>query len=293
MISLKKIILIIFLFLIIIFLTGCSNKNDENLKTKAISELDYLDSKIIEMLNKLNNISFESYSIISEQVKLSSKDEKTKTEEKGGEGSGNENGGEKQEENKEKDSNTINSTNMVANTELNKNRDDVNWDELRTEIEQLNESWAIIVLDLYTLNASNNTILEFSKQINKVMIEIKVEDKQKSLEELAKLYSGIPKILQEINIDVNKQKIKQTQKYVIDAYILANDMTNDQINTNITKAINEYSEIMTNIDYTKDKSEKTNKVYVLLNELANSLTEKDQDVFYIKYKNFMKEIETL
>lgn len=289
----KKILITIILIVTIISLTGCSNNNDENLKTKAISELDYLDSKIIGMLNKLNNISFESYSIISKQVKLSSKDEKAKTEEKGGESSEKESGGEKQEENKEKDSNTINSTNMVANTELNKNRDEVNWDELRTEIEQLDESWAIIVLDLYTLNASNNIILEFSEQINKVMVEIKVGNKQKSLEELAKLYSGIPEILKEINADVNKQKIKQTQKYVIDAYVLANDMTNDKINTNITLAINEYSEIMSNIDYTKDKAEKTNKVYVLLNELANSLTEKDPDVFYIKYKNFMKEIETM
>ena len=289
----KKILITIILIVTIISLTGCSNNNDENLKTKAISELDYLDSKIIGMLNKLNNISFESYSIISEQVKLSPKDEKAKSEEKGRENSGNESGGEKQEENKEKDSNIINSTNMVANTELNKNRDDVNWDELRTEIEQLDESWAIIVLDLYTLNATNNTILEFSEQINKVMKEIKVEDKQKSLEELAKLYSGIPKILQEINIDVNKQKIRQTQKYVIDAYVLTNDMTNEQINTNITQAINAYSEIMNNIDYTKDKTEKINKIYVLLNELANSLTENDSDVFYIKYKNFMKEIEML
>lgn len=290
MISLKKIILIIFLILTIVFLTGCSNKNDENLKTKAISELDYLDSKIIEMLNKLNNISFENYSIISKQVKLSSKDEKAKTEEKGGEGSANE--GEKQEENKEKN-NTINSTSMVANTELNKNREDINWDELRIDIEQLNESWAVIVLDLYTLNASNNTILNFSEQINKAMIEIKAEDKQKCLETLANMYTGIPEILQEIKADINIQKKRQTQKHIIDAYILANDMTNSQINSNITQAINVYSEIMSNIDYTKNKSEKTNKIYVLLNEMFNSVVQKDSDIFYIKYKNFMKEIEEL
>lgn len=289
----KKTLITIILIVTIISLTGCSNNNDENLKTKAISELDYLASKIIGMLNKLNNISFESYSIISKEVKLSSKDEKAKTEEKGEESSGNESGEEKQEENKEKDNNTINSTNMVANTELNKNRDDVNWDELKTEIEQLDESWAIIVLDLYTLNASNNTILEFSKQINNVMVEIKTENKQNTLNALAKLYSEIPKLLKEINIDENKQKIRQTQSYVIQAYVLAEDMSNTQISNNIMSAINEYSEIMSNIDYTKDKSEKTNKIYVLLNELSNSVIQKDSDVFYIKYKNFMKEIEKL
>lgn len=288
----KKILFTIILIFTIIFFTGCSNNNEENLNTKVISELDYLNGKIIGMLNKLNNISFESYSIVSEKVKLSAKDEKAKTEEKGGEGSKNNDGTEKEEET-EDENKTINSTNMVVNTELNKNRNDINWDELKEEIEEINSSWAIVILDLYTLNASNNTILEFSEQINNVMIEIKAENKQNTLNALAKLYSDIPKLLKEINIDENKQKIRQTQSYVIEAYILAEDMSNTQISNNVMLAINEYSEIMSNIDYTKDKSEKTNKIYVLLNELSNSVIQKDGDVFYIKYKNFMKEIETL
>ena len=50
---------------------------------------------------------------------------------------------------------------------------------------------------------------------------------------------------------------------------------------------------MSDLDYTKDKTYKTNKVYVLLNELANSLVEKDSDLFYIKYKNFMEAINEL
>lgn len=288
----KKILFTIILIFTIISFTGCSNNSEENLNTKVISELDYLDGKIIGILNKLNNISFESYSIVSEKVKLSAKDEKAKTEEKGGEGSKNNDGTEKEEET-EDENKTINSTNMVVNTELNKNRNDINWDELKEEIEEINSSWAIVILDLYTLNASNNTILEFSEQINNVMIEIKAENKQNTLNALAKLYSDIPKLLKEINIDENKQKIRQTQSYVIEAYILAEDMSNTQISNNVMLAINEYSEIMSNIDYTKDKSEKTNKIYVLLNELSNSVIQKDEDVFYIKYKNFMKEIETL
>lgn len=275
-----------------LLLVGCANDNNENLETKVISELDYLDEKIVGMLNKLNNISFEGYSIISEKVKLSAKDEKAKTEEKGGENSKN-NDGTESEEKTEEENNTINSTNMVENIELNKDRNNVNWDELKREIEQLDESWAIIVLDLYALNASNNTILEFSEQINKVMVEIKEEDKQQCLEELAILYSVIPRFLEEINIDINMQKLKQTKNYVINAYILAEDMNDAEINKNITQAINKYSEIMSNIDYIKDKSEKINKIYILLNELLGSVAQKDSDVFYIKYKNFMKEIEKL
>ena len=286
-------------------LTGCSDSKDEELKTKVVSELDYINTKTVGMLNKLNNISFENYSIISEQVQLSSEEEKAKTgeessqssnKESGGQGSGDEANGGGSSDNSQSggdSKNTINSTNMVADIELNKNRDDIDWTEVKKEIEQLDESWAIIVLDLYTLNAKNDTILDFSEKINTAMVAVKAEDKQKSLIALADLYSSIPQFLQEIDADKNMQKIRQTQSHVIDAYVLASDMNNTEIDKNITEAITVYSEVMSDIDYTKDKTEKTNKVYVLLNELANSLTEKDSDVFYIKYKNFMKEIETI
>ena len=281
-------------------LTGCSNNKNEDLKTKAISELDYMNTKIINMLNKLNNISFESYSILSEQVELSSEEGKGQQggQNSGGSGaeqsSGGGSGGSGESQSSGGESkNTINSTTMVADTELNKNRDEVDWDGIRKEIEELEESWAIIILDLYSLNVKNDTILTCSDNINVIMVSIKEEDKQGTLTNLAKLYSSIPQFLDEIDADKNMQKIKQTQSYVINAYVLANDMNNNEINTNITRGLTIYSEVMSDIDYTKNKTEKTNKVYVLLNELANSLTQKNSDVFYIKYKNFMKEIDSI
>lgn len=299
----KKITILIFLIFTVFLLTGCSNDDSDDLKTKVVSELDYIDTITIGMLNKLNNISYENYSIISSQVQLSSEEEKAKTGEENSQSSSGENAGQSSktgtgssEENAETggdSKNTINTTTMVADTELNKNRDDIDWTEIKKEVEQLDESWSIIVLDLYTLNAKNDTILGFSDKINTAMTAIKSEDKQKSLTALADLYSSIPQFLQEIDADKNMQKLKQTQSYVIDAYVLANDMNNTNIDKNITQAITVYSEVMSDIDYTKDKTEKTNKAYVLLNELANSLTEKDSDVFYIKYKNFMKEIESI
>ena len=179
------------------------------------------------------------------------------------------------------------------NVELNKDRNNIDWTTIKNDVELLGESWTIITLDLYTLNANSDTILNFSNKLNTAMVAIKNEDKQKSLTALADLYSSIPEFLREIDADKNMQKIRQTQSYVIDAYILADDMENTEINKNLTQAITTYSEVMSDIDYTKDKTEKTNKVYVLLNELANSLTKKDTDVFYIKYKNFMKEIEAI
>ena len=310
----KKIAMLIIVVLAAFSLSGCSKGKDGDLKTKVISELNYVNAKTIDMLNKLNNISFESYSIISEQVKFNDEEKQNNQSQSGKstetasgtEEGGNSNGessskgdsgstnGQKGQQSEQGSSNDkINTTNMVMNVELNKDRNNIDWTTIKNDVELLGESWTIITLDLYTLNANSDTILNFSNKLNTAMVAIKNEDKPKSLIALADLYSSIPKFLREIDADKNMQKIRQTQSYVIDAYILADDMGNTEINQNLTQAITTYSEVMSDIDYTKDKTEKTNKVYVLLNELENSLTEKDTDVFYIKYKNFMKEIEAI
>ena len=306
--------MLIIVVLAAVFLSGCSKGKDGDLKTKVISELNFVNAKTIDMLNKLNNISFESYSIISEQVKFNDEEKQNNQSQSGKstetasgtEEGGNSNGessskgdsgstnGQKGQQSEQGSSNDkMNTTNMVMNVELSKDRNNIDWTTIKNDVELLNESWTIITIDLYTLNANSNTILNFSNKLNTAMVAIKNEDKQKSLTALADLYSSIPEFLREIDADKNMQKIRQTQSYVIDAYILADDMENTEINKNLTQAIATYSEVMSDIDYTKDKTEKTNKVYVLLNELANSLTKKDTDVFYIKYKNFMKEIEAI
>lgn len=292
--------MIIFLIYILFLFTGCSNDKEGELKSKVISELDYMDITIVEMLNKLNNISFEKYSIISQKVELDDEGQQSQDGEKsgessesGGKSSSGESGGEEEKGQEGKKENSINATTMASEVELSKDRNNVDWNTIKSEIETLNESWTVTILDLYTLNVKNDFILDFSDKLNASMLAIKNEDKKQSLTALADLYSSIPEFLREIDADKNKQKIRQTQSYVINAYILADDIENTKISENITQAITTYSEVMSDIDYTKDKTQKTNKVYILLNEVSNSLTEKDADIFYIKYKNFMKEIEAI
>lgn len=315
----KKLSIIILLIFTLFCFTGCSENNNEDLQAKVISELDYVNVKTVDILNKINNISFENYSIISQQIKLNDEEQQSQnsggsekagqssqqggqTSESGGSessssggtgGSSDTKGAEEKQEKEGESQDAVNTTKMINNTELNKNRNDIDWAQIKKDIELLEESWSVIVLDLYSLNVNTKTILEFSNKLNTAMIAVKNEDEAQSLTELADLYSNIPKFLEEIDADKNIQRIRQTQSNVINAYILAEDMENAAINEHLINAITTYSEIMSDIDYTKDKTEKTNKIYVLLNELANSVDEKDTDVFYIKYKNFMKEIEAI
>ena len=286
----KKILTIFSLVIILILFSGCSKNNEEELKEKIIAELEYLNLKIIDMLNELNNISFNTYTVISEDVTLDKETQNKQESEEGGQsGSNSQNSGQQGTENEE----LINTTKMVTDSTLAQDRNNIDWTKIKPEIELVNESWSVILLDLYGLNVKDEMILDFSSKLDSCIIAIKNEDKQQSLTLLAELYSDIPKFLKEINADENLQKIRQTQSYVINAYSLASDMGNSGIKDNLKSAIDIYLEVMSDIDYNKDKTYKTNKIYVLLNELNNSINEKDSDLFYLKYRNFMKVVNEL
>ena len=303
----KNIIITFLLINIVLTLTGCRENKNEEIKNKVIAELGYVNIKIIDMLNGLNNITFENYTIMSEQVKSdetgqnqqSEQGQKEQSQQEGNSNSGSGSQGEKasseqkSEKQEDESQDLINTTEMVTNTMLTKSRDDIEWNVLKPEIELLNETWSIVLLDLYSLNVDNNDILDFSSKLNTSMIAIKNEDGQASLTSLADLYASIPNFLNQINSEINLQRIRQTQMYVINAYSLASDITNPEINSNLQKAVDVYSQIISDTEFTKDKTFKTNKAYVLLNELVNSLDNKDSDVFYVKYKNFMETINEL
>ena len=237
----KKIAMLIIVVLAAVFLSGCSKGKDGDLKTKVISELNFVNAKTIDMLNKLNNISFESYSIISEQVQFSDEEKQNNQSQSGKStetASGTEEGasssqgesnntsekkGQQSEQGTSKDK--INTTNMVMDVELNKDRNNIDWTTIKNDVELLNESWTIITIDLYTLNANSNTILNFSNKLNTAMVAIKNEDKQKSLTALADLYSSIPEFLREIDADKNMQKIRAPDIRCLNAQIDAENVS--------------------------------------------------------------------
>ena len=61
----------------------------------------------------------------------------------------------------------------------------------------------------------------------------------------------------------------------------------------IKKAEEAFNNVMTDVNFINEKNYNVNKTYVSLKELQNSISLNDPDVFYIKYKTFMEEINLL
>lgn len=293
----------IFAILIIICtltMTGCTKNDDDDkkeLKRKVGEELNYLDTHIISLINDLNNISLENYKVSSERVEMQEEsqklstgsvggEEKTTTQKEGQQSSGQSESG----KNSESD---INTTKMEPNAILASNKEDIDWQRLKYEIESLNEAWTVILLDLYSLNVNNDDVVAFSTDIDSTIISIKNENKQDALTNLAKLYSYIPIYERGISAENNIQNVKQTKSFLINAYSVVEQGNWDEVQTNINECEKTFKNVVNDIEFARKNEYKVNKTYVLIKELQNSLDLQDKEVFYIKYKSLLESVNTL
>lgn len=297
----KKIknIFIIFIIISMLTMTGCTKEENDKkeLKRKVGEELNYLDTHIISLINDLNNISLENYKVSSEKVEMQEEsqklstgsvggEEKTTTQKEGQQSSGQSESG----KNSESD---INTTKMEPNAILASNKEDIDWERIKYEIESLNEAWTVILLDLYSLNVNNNDVVEFSTAIDSAIISIKNENKQDSLINLAKLYSYIPIYEKGISAENNIQNVKQTKSFLINAYSVVEQGNWDEVQTNINECEKTFKNVVNDIEFARKNEYKVNKTYVLIKELQNSLDLQDKEVFYIKYKSLLESVNTL
>lgn len=312
----NKIILIIYMLISIMFLCGCNNsEEDKHIDKKVQNEIEYIDKKIIGMMNKLNNITLENYEVKTKEVPSQKESESNSSNKNGsseGESSGGESSGEGSgssessgEEKSEKSSSEETSSSNESQGEskdikvlqmqpsniLVIDKEDIDWDSLKSEIELMYSGWNSIILDLYSVNATNEDILNFSKALDEAVISIKSEDKKKSLQQLANLYEYLPKYMNGLSIEESTKNIFQTKYHILKAYSMVEDENWKEVQNQLEEADLAYTKVINDVDYIQNKQEDVLRVYVLIKELKNSINLKDKDIFYIKYKNLMNAIQ--
>ncbi len=288
----KKILICVILILIIIgsvvlasFIKAKNRNNDGQGKDKAVSEVKYLETKLTALLNSMNNIKYENYKVITSKIdendtkdatKSSDKndnsnmgDEKSKTQDKA-QASGN---GES-DSNSQKQGNT-NKYSVERISSMSTTSGSVDWSKIKNEIEVLYSIVPTITLDLYDLDTDKNEILKFNTELDNLTAVVKKEDKEKTLVELAKLYSFLPKYLEQVSTNEVYTNVINTKAYVVAAYSIVETENWNQVIEYINKAIESYSKVLNNV--TEDtKMYNVNRGYILLNELQNAANIKDK-----------------
>lgn len=269
-----KTLSIIFLVALVIFsFSGCSKQktDEEQLRDKNISEIDYLDNYIMLMLNSINDIDLKQYDAKIEKTEnlneILQESEETSSEDTG---------------------NNVVQYSMVPNTILNADKT-INWKNLKLEIENLNNTWPSIIVDLYKANVDNKKLTEFSDLINTCIGNIKNENRTETLNSLAKLYEYIPVFLEKIVTDDQQVALAKTKVEVIKAYVNIDFENWDGFKSNLDSAISNFEPIVNNTNEA-EKEYNIRKAYVLLQEFKNAVDTKDKDLLFIKYKNLMEEL---
>ena len=292
-------IVVIVIILQIFLLTGCSNKDDEeNLKSKADEEMKYIDSQIVSMLNSLNNISYKNYLIIQESNNSNktqgSNNETNNSTSNAGQGNSSEGSSGKQGENSNGGSNggqndiDPNISKVIPNNIIDSNRE-TNWDNLKTDVEKMYNTWSTVMLDLYKLNVNNNDILEFTTILDNITVEIQNKNKIKVAQLLSKLYSYIPKYMSSYTNDKKSQVIYDTKSNILNAYALLEEDRWEDMKNDFAQAEEKFMPLLNELEHS-NKNVNTDKIYVALKEIQKTADTKDKTVFYIKYKNLLEEM---
>jgi len=259
--------------LVIISFSGCSKQktDEEQLRDKNISEIDYLDNYIMLMLNSINDIDLKQYDAKIEKTEnlneILQESEETSSEDTG---------------------NNVVQYSMVPNTILNANKT-INWENLKLEIENLNNTWPSIIVDLYKANVDNKKLTEFSDLINTCIGNIKNENRTETLNSLAKLYEYIPVFLEKIASDNKQIELAKTKVEVIKAYVNIDFANWEELKTSLDRAISNFEPIVNNTNEA-EKEYNIRKAYVLLQEFKNAVDTNDKDLLFMKYKNLMEEL---
>ena len=313
-------LIVIFTILLatLIYIKFFSNNKDNEyaiLAEKAEGEVKYLDYTIIELMNKLNNISYSRYQVTikevneSEQLNNSSSNSESagngmQTQEQG---SSNQEGSEsKVNGSGSNDNNSNNSeseslnqsearTSRLAQVDslLNSNYDDVPWDEISYGVETIYTAWPSISLDMKALNINESDISSFSTTLDGIAQAVKVQDKNSALINLYNLYTLLPKYLSYFSSNEYTLNVYNTKAYVLSSYVSANSENWEDMNKNVENAINTLSKNMNSNNINDTEKSTIEKSYTLLEELKRGIGLEDKEIFYLKYKLAMEQLEIL
>ena len=310
----KKYQKIAYIFLVIFILSiafilfksyADSNKNEDE-KEKTETEIQRIELSFVNMFNELNNIKFENYRINTSQInkedlKDNSSSSASESTPSSGGSSSSENSssgeqGESQKENGSSQSSEESKENQNYEMKLSgvlTNNSDINWENLKNEVEILYSAIPSLTIDLYKININKEKITNFNQEYDNLMKAIKEENKQNALDTLANLYNYLPDFIENSTDDTNKKILIRTKNNIFKAYSLLDKNDWNAITENVNLANQEFTKMLTNSQSSNKNQYIINKAYVQINELQKSTQTKEKEIFLIKYKNLLEELENI
>lgn len=294
---------IIIVVIIIFMYQTISKENGKDAKEKTLAEVEFIEVKLVGLLNKMNNIEVRNYNVsvteITQKKSLENEsntaNETSKSADKGNNDKANEKGdtsseqktNDKESENQQNEKFQLKATGVLTRNE------DIDWEQVKNDVEMLYSSIPTITLDLYQMQVAQEDILNFNKEIDILTLAIQKNSKEETLKSLSTIYEYIPKFMEKTTNDNLIKTITKTKSDLFKSYSQLDRKNWQEISEMIKKAVDNFSQLLTDTKIDSNKQYTINKVYVMLNELQNAVKVQDINVFLIKYKNILEEMNDL
>lgn len=170
----------------------------------------------------------------------------------------------------------------------------INWEEIKLKISILYNSWNSIILDISRLNISSEDLTSFGKKLDSIMLNVQNRDVNQSMKDITDLYGILVNYLEVYSTnDLQKSKY-QTKYYLMQSYQALGSNNWTLINDDLNKAISVFYSIISSETIIKQNTiYQINQAYISINELKNSILVKDKDLFYLKYRIAMNQLQDI
>lgn len=242
--------ILLVLSLILISLTGCSNQESLSLQDKNISELEYIEGKLVKILNEMARDEY--------LVEVGTAD------------------------------NVEENTNLVTDDSIVTKK--IDWEKLLKDTNKIESSIATTITDLTALNIEASEIEKLSTGVNNMIIAIEKEDINSYLISLNNVYALIPSYMEKYAGNNEKTFKKKLKYYTISAYIAYNDGNLEMAKTQASELERIYSEKMKEVGYLQNNEYNLNKLYILIQELKRAIDSDSKELVKSKYLLTIEEI---
>ena len=300
-----SIAIIIIIISIITIVYSYSNKTPEvDVYQKINEEISYVDRRVLELMKMLNNLDIEymiTNNVInatgentsSDSAKSDTDTESSKQASEGESGTDKSSQADGGEESNGKQGNSITISTKESQSILLRDRNDINWTYIQTELENLINSWSVITIDLKSINTNNDDILAFNTNAETALKYVQEKNKSNALISLSNLYGLLPKYAEKCNKNFKDLEILYIKYDVLAAYALIETNQWDKISTFLGDADNRNLGLINSDNAEVKNNQNIQKSYILLKEFIKSANEKNVDMCYMKFYYLIDELEKI
>lgn len=288
-------ILIISISGFFIYKVIAKDNEDKAEKDKAIANVEFLEHELVNLFNEINNIKFENYTLSATNIEKKQNSEESKNSSKSDSGSGETQGSSESSESSSSENSQNESSNnkqyKMEKTGVLTNQDETNWTQIKSEVERVYTLLNLTTADLYQIGIDKENIEKFNDDFDNFTKAVNDENKTETLKTLSLLYDYMPEFFENCTDNKNKIIVIKTKNNIFKAYSILENNDWDKIKENVEKALKEFEHLTTNENNINKYD--IDKTYIMIKELKNAVNMQSKEIFLIKYKNILEELENI